>query len=258
MQSLNRGKLFIIGIGPGNTDFMIKHASDAIRESEIIIGHDFYLNLIKPLIGDKEVIYSSMGKEVERARRCIELAETKKVAMISGGDPGIYGMAGIVIEIIKRDNSGVEYEVIPGVTAATAAASKTGSPLSGDYATVSLSDLLTPLEIIEKRLDLAFQMGVPVVLYNPKSNGRPHNLAMALEIALKYKGNGTPVAVVKNSHRSGEEIRYYTLADLFEDDEFVDMRSVVIIGGDESEFIGDDENISGIITPRGYDRKYVY
>jgi len=258
LQSSNRGKLYIIGIGPGNTDFMIKRASDAIMESEIIIGNDFYLKLIKPLIEGKEVIYSSMGKEVERARRCIELAETKKVAMISGGDPGIYGMAGIVIEIIKRDNSTVDYEVIPGVTAATAAASKTGSPLSGDYATISLSDLLTPLEIIEKRLDLAFQMGVPVVLYNPKSNGRPHNLAIALEKALKYKSGDTPAAVVKNSHRDEEEIRYYTLSELFEDDEFVDMRSVVIIGGEESEFIGDEINVSGIITPRGYDRKYVY
>ncbi|UUX92829.1 precorrin-3B C(17)-methyltransferase [Methanoplanus endosymbiosus] len=258
MQSSNRGKLFIIGIGPGNTDFMIKRASDAIRESDIIIGNDFYLNLIKPLVEDKEVIYSSMGKEVERARRCIELAEKKKVAMISGGDPGIYGMAGIVIEIIKKDSSGVDYEVIPGVTAATAAASRTGSPLSGDYTTISLSDLLTPLEVIEKRLDLAFQMGVPVVLYNPKSNGRPHNLAMALGTALKYKSGDTPVAVVKNSHREGEEIRYYTLAELFEDDGFVDMRSVVTIGGEESEFIGEGEDISGIITPRGYDRKYVY
>ena len=256
-SSDNNGKLFIVGIGPGKKEQLTGRAKEAIRESDIIIGNDFYLRLIEDLVEGKEIIRSSMGKEVERARRCVELAKEKTVCMVSGGDPGVYGMASIVLEVLEHDNSCISYEVVPGVTAATAAASITGSPLSGDYVTLSLSDLLTPWEIIGKRLALAFQMGVPVAVYNPKSRGRPDNLAQALAIALKYRDKDVPVTVVKNAFRDDQEVRFFTLKTLFADDSFVDMRSIVIIGGDESRIdtVGDREMM---ITPRGYDRKYVY
>lgn len=246
-----------MGIGPGKKEQLTGRAKEAILESDIIIGNNFYLKLIEDLVGGREVIRSSMGKEVERARRCVELAKEKKVCMVSGGDPGVYGMAGIVLEVIEHEQSGIDYEVVPGVTAATAAASLAGSPLSGDYVTLSLSDLLTPWEVIVKRMDLAFQMGVPVAVYNPKSRGRPDNLSQALSIALKYKNEDLPVVVVKNAFREEQEVRFFTLKSLFADDSFVDMRSIVIIGGDESR-MGTACGKEQMITPRGYDRKYVY
>ena len=256
-SSDNRGKLFIVGIGPGSTEQLTGRAKDAILASDIIIGNDFYLRLVDELAEGKEVIRSSMGKEVERARHCVELAREKTVCMVSGGDPGVYGMASIVLEVLAHDDSAIDYEVVPGVTAATAAASLAGSPLSGDYVTLSLSDLLTPWEVICKRMDCAFQMGVPVAIYNPKSRGRPDNLAQALAIALKYRDGTVPVAVVKNAFRDEQEMRFFTIRSLFTDDSYVDMRSIVIIGGEESRIdtVGDREMM---ITPRGYDRKYVY
>jgi precorrin-3B C17-methyltransferase len=256
-SSDSRGKLFIVGIGPGSTDQCTGRAKDAIRQSDVIIGNDFYLRLIGDLTAGKEVITSSMGKEVERARACVALAKEKRVCMVSGGDPGVYGMASIVLEVLEHDGASIDYEVVPGVTAATAAASLVGSPLSGDYVTLSLSDLLTPWEVIEKRMDCAFRMGVPVALYNPKSRGRPDNLAQALTAALQYRDSDTPVAVVKNAFRDSQEVRFFTLRSLVADDTHVDMRSIVIIGGEGSRIgtVGDKEMM---ITPRGYDRKYVY
>ena len=258
MQSSGcRGKLFIVGTGPGKKTQLTGRAVEAIMESDIIIGNDFYLKQIPEILKDKEVITSSMGKEVDRARKCVELAKEKTVCMVSGGDPGVYGMASIVLEVIEHEDSCIDYEIVPGVTAATAAASIAGSPLSGDYVTISLSDLLTPLEIIEKRLELAFRMGIPVALYNPKSRGRPDNLSLALSIALKHKDEKTPVAVVKNAYRDEQDLCFFTLKSLFDDDGFVDMSSIVIIGGEETRRVTVCEK-EIMITPRGYDRKYVY
>ncbi|HJK62609.1 MAG TPA: precorrin-3B C(17)-methyltransferase, partial [Methanocorpusculum sp.] len=198
------------------------------------------------------------GKEVDRAKEAARLAADCNVAMITGGDAGVYGMASIVLEVVEHEFPGTDVEVLPGVTAATAAASRLGSPLSGDYVTLSLSDLLTPWELIEKRLHLAFQMGVPVALYNPKSRGRPLNLGKAIQIALQYRSPETPVGVVRNVFRSGEETFCVTLASLGENDELVDMHSILIIGGDETRFWEENGDVKGIITPRGYHRKYVY
>jgi len=253
-----KGKLYIVGTGPGNPDLLTRQAEQALAEAEYVIGNNFYLTQIEDLLVGKTIIRSTMGNEVERARHCIELAHEHVVAMVSGGDPGVYGMASIVLEVLQRACADIEIEIIPGVTAATAAASRLGSPLSGDYVTLSLSDLLTPLATIKKRLDLAFQMGVPVTLYNPKSRGRPDNLAMALDIALRHRHPDTPVGVVKNAFREKEEIIITTLRDLREDDRAVDMRSLVIVGGEETRQMEAGSIVKGIITPRGYHRKYVY
>jgi precorrin-3B C17-methyltransferase len=223
-----------------------------------VIGNASYLDPLEPLLLGKTVIRSSMGKEVERAQQAIDLARSHAVAIVSGGDAGVYGMAGIVLEVIEHSGADIEVEVIPGVTAANAAASRVGSPLSGDFAVISLSDLLTPLEVIEQRLDAMFSIGIPVVLYNPKSRGRPHNFLLAIVHARKYLGPETPVAIVRNALRDNEEVFITTLAGAETFDKSVDMHTTVIIGGKESRIWRRGDDVKGIITPRGYHRKYVY
>lgn len=255
MQSEDKtGKLFVVGIGPGGMAQMTGRAVEAIREAEYVVGNAFYLDQIAQLLPGKEVIRSSMGHEVDRAKACIDLAREHRVVMVSGGDPGIYGMASIVLEVLDHTEETVEWEVVPGVTASCAGASLLGSPLSGDHVTLSLSDLLTPWTEIEHRLDLAFQMGVPVVLYNPKSHGRPENLGRALAIAARYLPPETPVGLVQNAYRAGQKKATTTLGALAADDDAVDMRTVVFIGGKETFRMKD----GGMLTPRGYGRKYVY
>lgn len=254
----DRGALYIVGTGPGSPGQMTRDAIDAIESAEYIIGNSSYLTPLAPFLEGKEVIRSSMGKEVERARQAVDLAREHVVAMVSGGDPGVYGMASIVLEVLERSGDDIEVRVIPGVTAANAAASRVGSPLSGDFCVISLSDLLTPLPVIEQRLRAAFSMGVPVVLYNPKSRGRPHNLSLALGIAKEHHAPGTPVAIVKNAYREGEEVILTTLGEAPGIVDMVDMHSTVIIGGSESRLWRTGDYVKGIITPRGYHRKYVY
>lgn len=254
----SRGRLAIVGIGPGDHGQLTGRAREVLDQAEYVIGNDTYLAQLGPLIAGKKVITSSMGKEVERARRSIELAREAPVAMVSGGDAGIYGMAGIVLEILEREGADIPWEVVPGITASQAAASILGSPLSGDFATLSLSDLLTPLEVIERRLHAAFSMGVPVVLYNPKSRGRPHNFARAMEIAGEYRSPETPVGIVRNACREGEEVVITILGEIAEVEGRVDMHTTVIVGGEETRLWRMGEDVKGIITPRGYHRKYVY
>jgi precorrin-3B C17-methyltransferase len=230
----------------------------AIAAADYVIGNASYLDPLEPLLTGKNIIRSSMGKEIERAKQAIDLARSSAVALVSGGDAGVYGMAGIVLEVLEHAGADINIEVIPGVTAANAAASRLGSPLSGDFAVISLSDLLTPLEIIEQRLDAVFSTGIPVVLYNPKSRGRPHNFSLAMEHAKKYLDTGTPVAIVRNALRDGEEVIVTTLGEIEKVTEAVDMHTTVIVGGKESRVWKMGDEIRGIITPRGYHNKYVY
>ena len=171
-----RGVLYIVGSGPGSPEQMTTRALQAIRDAEYVLGNDSYLVPLSALLEGKNVIRSGMGKEVERAREAVILARDHVVAMVSGGDPGVYGMASIVLEVAERSGTDARIEVIPGVTAATAAASRLGSPLSGDFVVVSLSDLLTPIDVIEERLEHAFAMGIPVVLTIPGAGAAPTTL----------------------------------------------------------------------------------
>ena len=253
-----KGSLAIVGIGPGRREYMTPRALKAIAVADYVIGNASYLDPLEPLLSGKTVIRSSMGKEVERAQEAIKLARSHTVAIVSGGDAGVYGMAGIVLEVLEHSGADIEVEVIPGVTAANAAASRVGSPLSGDFAVISLSDLLTPFEVIEQRLDAMFSIGIPVVLYNPKSRGRPHNFSRAIEYARKYLGPETPLAVVRNALRDDEEVIVTTLASVEKVQDKVDMHTTVIIGGKESRIWRMGEDVKGIITPRGYQHKYVY
>ena len=237
---------------------MTPRALKVIAGADYVIGNALYLDPLEPLLSGKTVIRSSMGKEVERAQQAIDLACSHAVAIVSGGDAGVYGMAGIVLEVLEHSGADIDVEVIPGVTAANAAASRIGSPLSGDFAVISLSDLLTPLEVIEQRLDAVFSVGIPVVLYNPKSRGRPHNFALAIAHARKYLGAETPIAIVRNALRDGEEVIVTKLAEVEKVESAVDMHTTVIIGGKESRIWRMGEDVKGIITPRGYHHKYLY
>jgi precorrin-3B C17-methyltransferase len=230
----------------------------AVAKAGYVLGHSTYLAPLEPLLAGKQVISSSMGKEVDRAKQAIDLARSSHVAIVSGGDAGVYGMASIVLEVLEHEGVEIPVEVIPGVTAANAAASRIGSPLSGDFAVISLSDLLTPLEVIEQRLDAIFTLGIPVVLYNPKSRGRPHNLGLAIGLARNHLGPETPVGIVKNALREDEAILVTTLGAMDESIDAVDMHTTVIIGGKESRIWRMGDDVKGIITPRGYHRKYVY
>lgn len=253
-----KGSLAIVGLGPGKRAYMTARALKAIAGAEYVLGHAMYLEPLEPLLKGKNVISSSMGREVDRGQQAIDLARTHAVAIVSGGDAGVYGMASIVLEVLEHSGADIEVEVIPGVTAANAAASRVGSPLSGDFAVISLSDLLTPLEIIEKRLDAVFSVGIPVVLYNPKSRGRPHNFALAIEHARKHLAGTTPIAIVRNALREDEATIITTLAEIEEHEPAIDMHTTVIIGGTESRKWRMGDDVKGIITPRGYHRKYVY
>lgn len=251
-------KLYIVGIGPGHPDLMTVAAQQAILESEYVIGNTTYLDQIEPLLPGKKVITSSMGEEIARARHALELASGgDTVSIISGGDAGVYGMAGIVLEIAEKEGAGADadtrIQVIPGVTAANAAASILGSPITGDFASISLSDLLTPWEDIEKRIAGAAASDFVIVLYNPKSRNRNTNFGRCIEIVRRHRSGSVPVGLVKNAYRDGERAVVTTLERVLDYDDFVDMHTTAIIGNSESRIWGER-----IITPRGYHRKYDY
>lgn len=235
------GKLYVIGIGPGGLDEMTLRAVKAIEECDIIVGYTKYIEMVKDLIKDKEIFKTGMRGEEERCREALELSKDKKVALISTGDSGIYGMAGLILEMRKDEN----VEIIPGITASSAAGSVLGAPLMHDNCNISLSDLMTPYEDIKKRVRLAAEGDFVISLYNPKSKGRPHYLRECVDIIKEFRGDGTPIAVVRNALREGESKEIFTLKDF--NDEVVDMFSIVIIGNSKS-YIKEGY----FITPRGY------
>jgi precorrin-3B C17-methyltransferase len=235
------GKLYVIGIGPGSIENMTLRAKEAIEESDIIVGYTKYVDLIKPLIKDKEIFSTGMKGEEKRCREALRLSKDKIVSIISTGDSGIYGMAGLILELKEQE----EVEIIPGITASCAAASIIGAPIMHDNCNISLSDLMTPYELIKKRVEMAAEGDFVISLYNPKSKGRPHYLRECIDIIKKYRQGNTPVAVVKHALREGQDVKLFNL-DYFEDSE-VDMMCIVIIGNSQS-YIKDGK----FITPRGY------
>lgn len=237
------GKLYVVGIGPGGLDYMTLKAKQVIEEVDVVVGYTKYLEMIKPLLENKEVFATGMRGEEDRCRKALEIAKDKTVAVVSTGDAGIYGMAGLILQLQNKEE--VEVEIIPGVTASSAAASIIGAPLMHDNCNISLSDLLTPYDLIKKRIKLAAEGDFIISLYNPKSNGRPHYLKEAIEIIKEYRNEDTPIAVVKHALRDGQEVNLYKLGNFT--DEKVDMMSIVIIGNTNSFYKGDK-----FITPRGY------
>lgn len=249
-----KGRLYIVGTGPGSLGHITPHAREVIRNSDVIVGYGTYLDLIGELIKDKEVISTGMTQEVERCIKAIELAMSgKTVTIISGGDPGIYAMAGLVFEILYRqrqsDVSKIDLEVIPGVSALNACAALLGAPLMHDFVVISLSDRLTEWELIEQRLEYAAKVDFVTVLYNPRSRSRSDYIDRARDIFLRYKSPETPVGIVRSAMRRDEKIIITSLKDLPVDE--IDMQTTVIIGNSKT-FVFD----KWMITPRGYSNKY--
>jgi precorrin-3B C17-methyltransferase len=238
------GKLYVIGIGPGGIEHMTIKAREAIEESSVIVGYVKYIEMIKELIKDKTIYSNGMMGEEVRCREALKLSKDNVVAVISTGDSGIYGMAGLILELADKDEL-ENIEVIPGVTASSAAASIAGAPLMHDNCNISLSDLMTPYEQIKKRVEAAASADFIISIYNPRSKGRPHYLRECLDIIRMYRGDSTPVAIVKNALREGQQQTLFTLGDF--DESIVDMLSIVIVGNSQSFIKGDK-----FITPRGY------
>ena len=246
---MSNGKIYVVGIGPGKKENMTFRAYDAMENSDIIVGYKTYVDLVKEYYPGKEMKSSAMTKEVDRCTEVLELArQGKTVSLISSGDAGVYGMAGIMLEIADED---MEVEVIPGITATNAAAAIAGAPIMHDYATISLSDLLTDWDLIKKRLELAAQGDFVVSIYNPKSRGRVTQIEEAREIMMKYKPKSTPVAIVRNAGREDERYILTTLEKMLNHE--IDMLTIVLIGNSNT-FVKNGK----IITPRGYEGKYDY
>ena len=250
------GKLYIVGVGPGHHDHMTFRAKKVIEESDTIVGYETYVNIVQDLIDGKDIYRYAMTQEVERAHQCIDLAKSGKiVSLVSSGDPGIYGMAGLIYEMLAESDwdpkNGLPVEVIPGVSALNSCASIIGSPLMTDFAVLSMSDLLVPLEIIVKRVEAAAQGDFVIVIYNPSSKKRIHQLQDTIKIMLKYRKPTTPVAIIKGAFRDSQSVVLTDLENLLNHSDKLGMITTVIVGNSSTYNYKDL-----MINPRGYTSKY--
>ena len=239
------GRLYVVGIGPGGPEHLTPAAARALQSADTIVGYRTYLDLITPFLTGRNVLSSGMRQEVDRCREALKMAaDGQVVALVSGGDAGIYGMAGLALELAGPD--GPEVEVIPAISAVQAAAARLGAPLMHDFAVISLSDLLTPFGLICQRLDAAAAADFVITLYNPRSKGRPDHLDSARRILLRHRAGTTPVGIVRHATREEETVQVSTLADF--DASSVDMFSIVIIGNSQTLI----DAKGRMLTPRGY------
>ena len=236
--------IYVVGLGPGGPEQITPRALSALEKCDLIVGYKAYIELVRPLFeGRTELVASPMTKERARCLEALELSLSgRTVGLISSGDPGIYGMAGIMLEVA---GDRTEVEIIPGITAAASSASILGAPLMHDFAVISLSDLLTPWELIEKRLRAAAEADFVICVYNPASRGRPGHLARAAEILMERLPQDRAAGWVRNAGRDGESFGLTTLAGLKEAP--IDMFCTVIIGNSATRVID-----GRLITPRGY------
>lgn len=279
------GVIHLVGFGPGHAAHVTRRAREAIASSDVVVGYTTYIRLIADLLEGKEVVQTGMTEEIHRAAAAVDRAEAgSRVAVVSSGDAGIYGMAGLVFELLlargwrsasqaeaapapaavapaaaaparavhlfrRPPNGELEVEVVPGVSALNAAAALAGAPLMNDFAAVSLSDHLTPWDVIARRLEAAAAGDFVIVLYNPASGRRTWQLAAACEILRRHRSADTPVAVVKSAFRERQRVEITDLARL--PDLEIGMLTTIIIGNSATRTVGDL-----LVTPRGYDRKY--
>jgi precorrin-3B C17-methyltransferase len=247
MMEESMKKIYVVGLGPGGIEDMTPRAKKAIEDSDLVIGYSTYIKLVQHYFPGKKFVSSGMKKEVERCKLVLEKAqEGNRVALISSGDSGIYGMAGIMLEVAAKSESDIPVEVVPGITAASAAASILGAPIMHDFAVISLSDLLTPWELILKRLECAAQGDFVICIYNPKSKTRSDYIDAARDVIMKYRSGNTPVGIVRNAGRPDQNYTIATLEDMLEHE--IDMFTVVIVGNSKTYIEG-----GRIITPRGYE-----
>ena len=249
-----RGKIFLVGFGPGSHDHLTFRARDAIAEADVVVGYYTYVGLVQDLLGGKLIIQTGMQEEVSRAKQAVDKAEEgRTVAVISSGDAGVYGMAGLVYEILKergwKPGVGIYVEVIPGVSAVNSVAALVGAPLVSDFCTISLSDYLVPWEQIAKRIEAAAEADFVVALYNPKSGRRTQQIVEAQRILLKHRDPKTPVAIVKSAYREGQQVVQTDLEHML--DYEIGMLTTIIIGNSTTF------TYEGLmLTPRGYQKKY--
>ena len=239
-------KLTVIGLGPGAGLDLTLRAREAIESSDLIVGYTAYIALIRDAFPHKEMVSTGMKKEVDRCRMAVEAAVSgKTTAVVCSGDSGIYGMAGLIYEV-AQDYPPIDLEVVPGITAACGGAAVLGAPLTHDFAVISLSDLLTPWEKIERRLRAAAEADFVICLYNPRSRSRADVLRRACDILLAAKGGDTPCGYVKNIGREGQTSVVLSLSQL-RDCEDVDMFTTVFIGNEQTKLLN-----GKLVTPRGY------
>ena len=237
----------MVGIGPGGPPDRTHRAGEAIAVSDCVVGYTRYMELVSDITEGKELIATGMTREVERCRFALKrAAEGKTVSLVSSGDPGVYGMAGLVLELAAAERISVPIEIVPGVTAAQALAARLGAPLMCDFATLSLSDLLVPWETIRRRLEAVAAADLVVALYNPRSQKRTHQLDEAAVIFRRHRPGATPVGIGTAVGSPDEQILFSDLDHFLELP--ISMRSVVIIGSRSTRRIGE-----WFVTPRGYE-----
>lgn len=243
----------MVGLGPGDADLLAPMAVEALAGAELVAGYTAYIDLVPPaLLVGKDVAATGMTGEVARCRLALEAAASgRRAVLVSSGDAGVYGMAGLALEMLEAMGltGKVEFVVVPGIPAVCAAAALLGAPLTHDFAVVSLSDLLTPLETIRRRLEAALGADFVLALYNPRSRRRSGYLAEALALAARHRPPETPVGMVKNAFRPGQAIRLTPLAAA--DPGWADMLTLVVIGNASTRMAG-----PAMLTPRGYAGKY--
>ncbi|HSI50605.1 MAG TPA: precorrin-3B C(17)-methyltransferase [Ideonella sp.] len=248
------GKIMLVGIGPGSQAHMTARAREAIAEADVVIGYVTYIKLVAELLEGKEVVRKGMTEELDRAVSALEAARAgKKVALISSGDAGVYGMAGPTFEVLFQagwtPDDEVKVEIVPGASALNACAALVGAPLTHDFCAISLSDLLTPWPVIARRLDAVASADFVVALYNPKSGRRTRQIVEAQRLFLRHRRADTPVAIVKSAYRRRERIEFTTLDRMAEAD--IGMLTTVLIGNSHT-FV----RHGLMVTPRGYANKY--
>ena len=255
MPSKPEGKLLLVGLGPGDAIHQTPAAANALSECDVLVGYRGYINQLSGSLAGKELVSMELGQEIERAARAVDLAcQGRSVAVVSSGDAGIYGMAGPVFRVLtdrEWDGCAPSVEVVPGISALQSAASLLGAPLMQDFCAISLSDLLTPWEAIEKRLRAAALGDFVVVLYNPRSRRRTWQLPEARRLLLEQRGRETPVGLIREAYRPGQQISVtdlYGLSAFFED---VDMFTTVVVGNSNTYL-----HQGFMITPRGYEGKF--
>ena len=239
-------KLTVVGLGPGGGPDLTGRARAALEEADLIVGYTAYIELVRDAFPDKEFRATGMRREVDRCRMAVEeAAGGKTVAMVCSGDAGVYGMAGLIYEV-AQEYPPIHIEVVPGITAACGGGALLGAPLTHDFAVVSLSDLLTPWEKIEKRLEAAAAADFVLCLYNPRSHSRKDYLKRACDILLRHKSPDTVCGYVQHIGRPGQRAVTTTLGQL-RDNEEVDMFTTVFVGNEQTTLIG-----GKMVTPRGY------
>lgn len=247
------GSLTVAGTGPGQPEHLTPSVRQALRNADAVVGYETYIDLIRPLIPDKYILSTGMTGEVERCRTAIDLARKgQNIVLVSGGDPGIYAMAGLVFELLRTeepDSDPLSVTILPGISALNAAASLLGAPLMHDFCAISLSDRLTPWEVIARRIEAAAAADFVIAFYNPKSHGRVEHIETAFALIKRHRSSSTPVGIVRAALREGQQVRIATIETVPFDE--IDMQTTVIIGNSKT-FVWQDR----MVTPRGYGEKY--